>query len=116
MISKMLEHQLLALRSSIDSTSNYLILFLVNPVVKASESKTLPPRVGQGMPRVKTTLTTPPKIDKCRVLHTSVPKPCDGRVSTPSVDHFAKFSSQKARVAFGSSWAPETADKNKMPK
>ena len=62
------------------------------------------------LPRIKTTLTTPPKIDKCRVLHTRVPALCEGRVSTPSLDHFANFSSQNAHVAFGSSCSCDVGD------
>lgn len=54
-------------------------------------------------PRIKTTLITPPKIDKCRVAQTNIPGVSDGRVSTPSLDHFANSVSQKAQVAFGSS-------------
>lgn len=54
-------------------------------------------------PRIKTTLTTPPKIDKCRVAQTNIPGVSDGRVSTPSLDHFANSVSQKAQVALGSS-------------
>ena len=63
------------------------------------------------LPRIKTTLTTPPKIDKCRVLHARVPGLSEGRVSTPSLDHFAKFSSQNAHVAFGSSWGCNVGDR-----
>lgn len=54
-------------------------------------------------PRIKTTLITPPKIDKCRVAQTNIPGVSDGRVSTPSLDHFANSVSQKAQVALGSS-------------
>lgn len=60
-------------------------------------------------PSISITLMTPPKIDKWRVLQTNVPGPSDGRVSMPSLDHFAKFGSQKAHVAFGSSCSGEDA-------
>ena len=60
-------------------------------------------------PSISITLMTPPKIDKWRVLQTNMPGPSDGRVSIPSLDHFAKFGSQKAHVAFGSSCSGEDA-------